>query len=55
LTRNSSADSPEPIFNNAVKAGAEAEPYSSAEANKGSNCENQTSSHLSIWIKCGTY
>lgn len=41
LTCNSSAENPEPIFNNAVKAAAEAEPNSSAEANKGSNCENQ--------------
>lgn len=41
LTRNSSAESQEPIFNNAVKAGAAAEPNSRAEANKGSNCENQ--------------
>ena len=37
LTRNSSAESQEPIFNNAVKAGAAAEPNSRAEANKGSN------------------
>jgi hypothetical protein len=41
LTLNSSAESQEPIFNNAVKAGAAAEPNSRAEANKGSNCRNQ--------------
>jgi len=34
---NSSAESQEPIFNNAVKAEAAAEPNSRAEANKGSN------------------
>lgn len=36
---NSSAESQEPIFNSAVKAGAAAEPNSRAEANKGSNCK----------------
>lgn len=41
LALNSSVESQEPIFNNAVKAGAAAEPNSSAEANKGSNCRNQ--------------
>jgi hypothetical protein len=41
LTLNSSDESQEPIFNNAVKAGAAAEPNSRAEANKGSNCRNQ--------------
>ena len=35
---NSSVESQEPIFNNAVKAGAAAEPNSREEANKGSNC-----------------
>lgn len=34
----SSAESQEPIFNSAVKAGAAAEPYSRAEVNKGNNC-----------------
>lgn len=41
FTLNSSIESQEPIFNNAVKAGAAAEPNSRAEANKGSNCRNQ--------------
>lgn len=41
LTLNSSVESQEPIFNNAVKAGAAAEPNSRAEANNGSNCRNQ--------------
>ena len=41
LALNSSVESQEPIFNNAVKAGAAAEPNSRAEANKGSNCSNQ--------------
>jgi hypothetical protein len=41
LTLNSSDESQEPIFNNAVKARAAAEPNSRAEANKGSNCRNQ--------------
>jgi len=41
LTLNSSAESQEPIFNNAVKAEAAAEPNSRAEANKGSNCEKK--------------
>ena len=41
LAVNSSVESQEPIFNNAVKAGAAAEPNSRAEANKGSNCRNQ--------------
>ena len=36
---NSSAESQEPIFSSAVKAGATAEPNSRAEANKGSNCK----------------
>lgn len=39
LTVNSSAESQEPIFSNAVKAGAAAEPNSSAEDNKGSICK----------------
>ena len=41
LTLNSSAESQEPIFNSAFKAGEAAEPNSRAEANKGSNCRNQ--------------
>lgn len=41
FTLNSSVESQAPIFNNAVKAGAAAEPNSRAEANKGSNCRNQ--------------
>jgi len=51
LTRNSSAESQEPIFNNAVKVGAAAEPNSREEANKGSNCENQKIPTKSIGIK----
>jgi hypothetical protein len=38
---NSSVGSQEPIFNNAAKAGAAAEPNSSAEANRGSNYKNK--------------
>lgn len=41
FTLNSSVESQDPIFNNAVKAGEAAEPNSRAEANKGSNCRNQ--------------
>lgn len=41
LSLNSSVESQEPIFNNAVKAGAAAVPNSRAEANKGSNCQNK--------------
>lgn len=35
---NSSAESQEPIFSNAVKAGAAADPNSSEEASRGSSC-----------------
>jgi hypothetical protein len=41
LALNSSVESQEPIFNNAAKAGAAAEPNSSAEANKGTNCRDK--------------
>lgn len=45
LARNSSAESQEPIFNNAVKAGAAAEPNSREEANKGSNWKQKNDQH----------
>ena len=41
LALNSSVESQEPIFNKAAKAGAAAEPNSSAEANNGTNCRNK--------------
>lgn len=48
LAENSSVESQEPIFNNAVKAEAAAEPNSNAEASNGSNCRNQKMLHESI-------
>lgn len=48
LTLNSSVESQEPIFNNAVSAGAAAEPNSRAEANKGSNCKPEDKIMISM-------
>lgn len=48
FAENSSFESQDPIFNNAVKAGAAAEPNSNEEASSGSSCRNQKMLHESI-------